>query len=228
MKKRFIAFVLSVMLVLPLSACIGIGDGALFGDSALNSPYKFTLYRSDGSVFGSGGIDADAGENLRIFLSEGDYREVSLDNSISKDYAYFYELSLKTEEGTDVYRVYGNWYVYKKTESGFTHLGRLNQSFERVREAIYGEEYIKYKDNSDYITNEIVLIANIEKEYKVNDFPEVDCICVKNTILVDAGLTMMKLTIDSATDEEFWNSIEKLKAREDISSADPNYPGTLD
>ncbi len=224
--KRILVLILTVILTASLTSCAGIGDGAL---NKFTSDIMMSLMFYDASGNYEAGCDIpNEGSEEFWELLHGEYVEGADRNAIEMPYVVVDFYKRNSSGSVGVYRVYSDDFVIQESSSGTIQKGHIYGLYDKLYNALPTVQHTKRAEQkAGFSFSSLMIATEPGKNYTVSDFPEIDCISVKS--LMSTGETSWwVLTLDSDTKEEILDSLEKLKARDDILSVELDYIMTID
>ena len=242
MTKKFIPLIIiAILLPAVLASCEGIGDGALIGDITGADGSSFTAiiksFDASANEYAESYITDEEAKELYNAFDSGEYVEGLERNAIEMPFLELtfglYKLTNRPQgssfDGT--YRIYIDDFVIWKTSDGIVPKGHLDGMYEKLMTKYPILSKSKHNKSAEaeagFSFSSLMVATEPGKNYTASDFSEIGCIFVKPlTSTEDASWWVLKL--DSDKKEEILDSLEKLKARDDILGADLDYIVTLD
>ncbi len=163
--------------------------------------------------------------------SEAEERSVDYKNCVTFS---FKEKSMSSE-GDTIYgfccdvRVYFDDYVVYTYYSGDKSIelkGFLDGAYDESSKA-YSDAIAFREREAGFSFDSLIIQVGTGKTYTALDFPEIDCISVKRMMHGGDGTVWWVLDLDSSTETEVLDALDKLQEREDIILVQHNYIYTL-
>ncbi len=239
--KKYYSALLVMLMIFSLTSCSGIGDGALIGDitGADGSSFTAIIKSFDASAnnYAESYITDEVAKELYNAFDCGEYVEGLDRNAIDMPFLELtfglYKLTNSAQgssfDGT--YRIYNDDFVILETSDGIVQKGHLDGMYEKLMTKypiLTKPEHSKSAEaEAGFSFSSLMIATEPGKTYTVSDFPEIDCISVKS-LMSTGDASWWVLTLDSDTEEKILDSLEKLKARDDILSVELDYIMTID
>lgn len=169
------AFICAAVLLIALSSCAGIGDGAL---NKFTSDVMMSLLFFDATGEYDTGCDVP-NEGAEEFweLLHGEYVEGADRNAIEMPYVEvdFYKRNYGGRVGK--YRVYSDDFVIQESSDGMIQKGHIYGLYDKLYNALPTVQHTKRAEQkAGFAFNRLMIATKPGKAYTVSDFPEMDCI----------------------------------------------------
>ncbi len=232
--KRSISLMLAMLLLLSLTSCAGIGDdtgvgslGVAESEPDIEIGGEYRLHKDNQTSFMSGKMSVELRDKFLSDIENNEPRQYETHD----DKGSYYVVWFDQPEGEVRFRVYSDGCIYKiKINSEIIeYLGARGENFyNKLKVSSYSPSYESDLAAANFTLDDILIVTSREDELRASDFPEIDCLetdCLMELDKTGGAIWLLKLYCDN--EEKLMEAIEKLNARSDISSAEPNYRMTL-